>query len=218
MAWLFNHRSVACVRRGRMSGTYWRNWELSLKSTHWASTTPKALTGISRKRAESRRPVVSPRPTQGGSAPSGHSAHARRKALLARLFAIPRIGRVCRSLKCGRIPAGSPCCRRFARLTSTASRLAPLPFDSRPAVDLPHRLRREPVPTCQSAKSARYPNLTLEGSIAMRASRFFILGVLPVSFLSGSVLFSARARAQDFHVETTLLAVGRPEPKELMRS
>jgi hypothetical protein len=58
----------------------------------------------------------------------------------------------------------------------------------------------------------------LEGSIAMRASRFFILGVLAASFLSGSVLFSARATAQDFHVETTLLAVGRSEPKELMRS
>jgi hypothetical protein len=53
----------------------------------------------------------------------------------------------------------------------------------------------------------------LEGSIAMRASRFFALGVLAVSSL-----LATAARAQDFHVETTLYAVGRAEPKELMRS
>jgi hypothetical protein len=53
----------------------------------------------------------------------------------------------------------------------------------------------------------------LEGSIAMRASRFFILGVL-----AASSLLASAAPAQDFHVETTLYAVGRAQPKELMRS
>jgi hypothetical protein len=58
----------------------------------------------------------------------------------------------------------------------------------------------------------------LEGSIAMRASRFFVFGVLAASFLLPGLLLPARATAQDFHVETTLFAVGRTEPKELMRS
>jgi hypothetical protein len=53
----------------------------------------------------------------------------------------------------------------------------------------------------------------LEGSIAMRANRFFVFGIL-----AASSLFATAASAQDFHVETTLFAVGRAEPKELMRS
>jgi hypothetical protein len=57
----------------------------------------------------------------------------------------------------------------------------------------------------------------LEGSIAMRASRFLVFGVLAASFVLPGFL-PARATAQDFHVETTLFAVGRSEPKELMRS
>jgi hypothetical protein len=53
----------------------------------------------------------------------------------------------------------------------------------------------------------------------MRASRFFVLGVLAAGFLlSGGLIFSARATAQDFHVETTLYALGHGEPKELMQS
>jgi len=51
----------------------------------------------------------------------------------------------------------------------------------------------------------------------MRASRFLVFGVLAASFVLPGFL-PARATAQDFHVETTLFAVGRSEPKELMRS
>jgi hypothetical protein len=58
----------------------------------------------------------------------------------------------------------------------------------------------------------------LEGSIAMRANRSLVFGVLAASFVLPGFLLSARATAQDFHVETTLFAVGRSEPKELMRS
>jgi hypothetical protein len=52
----------------------------------------------------------------------------------------------------------------------------------------------------------------------MRASRFVVLKSLAASLLLVGGFFSARATAQDFHVETTLFAVGRSEPKELMRS
>ncbi|HET6325088.1 MAG TPA: hypothetical protein VFG04_10335 [Planctomycetaceae bacterium] len=52
----------------------------------------------------------------------------------------------------------------------------------------------------------------------MRASRFFVLKSLAAGLLLLGSLFSVRATAQDFHVETTLFAVGRSEPKELMRS
>ena len=47
----------------------------------------------------------------------------------------------------------------------------------------------------------------------MRSSRFFVFGVL-----AASLLMPATALGQDFHVETTVYAVGRAEPKELMRS
>jgi hypothetical protein len=50
-------------------------------------------------------------------------------------------------------------------------------------------------------------------------SRFFVLGVLASGvLLSGRFLFPAKATAQDFHVETTLFALGHNAPKELMRS
>ena len=53
----------------------------------------------------------------------------------------------------------------------------------------------------------------------MRMSRFFVLGVLASgALLSGRFLFPAKATAQDFHVETTLYAIGRGEPRELMQS
>jgi hypothetical protein len=52
----------------------------------------------------------------------------------------------------------------------------------------------------------------------MRASRFFVLKSLAASLLLVGGFFPGRATAQDFHVETTLFAVGRSEPKELMRS
>ena len=47
----------------------------------------------------------------------------------------------------------------------------------------------------------------------MRISLTFACGVL-----AASLLFPATATAQDFHVETTLYAVGRGEPRELMQS
>jgi hypothetical protein len=53
----------------------------------------------------------------------------------------------------------------------------------------------------------------------MRMSRFFVLGVLASgALLSGRFLFPAKATAQDFHVETTLYALGQGPPKELMQS
>ena len=47
----------------------------------------------------------------------------------------------------------------------------------------------------------------------MRISLTFACGVL-----AASLLFPATATVQDFHVETTLYAVGRGEPRELMQS
>jgi hypothetical protein len=54
---------------------------------------------------------------------------------------------------------------------------------------------------------------TLEGSIAMRTSRLLVLGIFAVALSK-----PATALSQNFHVETTLYALGRTEPKELMRS
>jgi hypothetical protein len=53
----------------------------------------------------------------------------------------------------------------------------------------------------------------LEGSIAMRASRLLVLGIFAAGVLSPEA-----AWAQDFHVETTLYALGQGAPKELMQS
>jgi hypothetical protein len=47
----------------------------------------------------------------------------------------------------------------------------------------------------------------------MRSTPFFALGVF-----AASLLLPATVTAQDFHVETTLYAVGREQPKQLMQS
>jgi hypothetical protein len=73
---------------------------------------------------------------------------------------------------------------------------------------VPHQIRRELIFL-----------LTVGRIDAMRTSRFFVLGVLASGvLLSGRFLLPAKATAQDFHVETTLYAIGRGEPRELMQS
>jgi hypothetical protein len=79
-------------------------------------------------------------------------------------------------------------------------------FHSHPAADC----RRQSGP---GLSHPAFPIRLLEGSIAMRAYRFFVLGVL-----AAALIMPATVLGQDFHVETTLFAVGRAQPKELMRS
>jgi hypothetical protein len=78
---------------------------------------------------------------------------------------------------------------------------------------LPFRSRQFPPPADCRTDSGASPFCLVEGSNAMRAPRFFVFGVLAASFL-----LPVAVAAQDFHVETTLYALGGAQPKELMRS